>query len=74
MNSRIEAEILEPGTTFENDIDEMKYNNLDIVTSDAMNLSSIPSFDNKFDPISMNNSFEAEKFEPEPTFVRLLRR
>ena len=30
-----------------------------------MNLSAITSFDEKIDPLSMNNSFEAEKIEPE---------
>ena len=33
-----------------------------------MNISAITSFDNNFYPLSMNNSFEAEKFEPEVTF------
>ena len=29
------------------------------------------SFDKNFDHLSMNNSFEVEKFEPEPTFEKL---
>ena len=30
------------------------------------------SFDNIFDQLSTNNSFEAEKFEPDPTFERTM--
>ena len=33
-----------------------------------MNISDITPFDNNFYPHFMNNSFEAEKFEAEPTF------
>ena len=40
------------------------------ITSTAMNLSAITSFDDNFDPICTNNSFEAEKFEPEPTLEK----
>ena len=29
-------------------------------------------FYNNFDQLSMNNSFEAEKIEPDPTFEKLL--
>ena len=33
-----------------------------------MNISSITYFDEKIDTICINNSFEAEKSEPEPIF------
>ena len=33
-----------------------------------MNLSAIISFDDKIDPLSMNNSSEAATSEPEPSF------
>ena len=36
-----------------------------------MNLSDITSFEDNFDPISTNNSFEAAKFEPEPIFEKI---
>ena len=39
-----------------------------IITPAVMNLSVITSFDEKLYLLSMNNSFEAENFEPEPTF------
>ena len=37
-----------------------------------MNLSDITSFEDNFDPISTNNSFEAAKFEPEPIFEKTI--
>ena len=37
-----------------------------------MNLSAITLFDKTFDPLSMKNSSEAAKFEPEPTFENII--
>ena len=42
------------------------------IPSAAMNLSAITSFDENFYPLSINNSYEAEKFETEPTFENTL--
>ena len=63
-----EAETFEPEPTFENIINEIKDNHLKIIASDAINISDITYFDQKFDPISMNNRSKAAKSEPEPTF------
>ena len=46
----------------------MKDNPLKSIPSAAINISAIISFDKNIDLISMNNSFEAEKSGPEPTF------
>ena len=43
-----------------------------IIASAAMNLSDITSFEGKVDPLSMNNIFEASKFEPEPKFEKTI--
>ena len=72
MNRIIEAEKFEPETTFENNINEIKDNNMKIIASAAMNLSDITSFEGKVDPLSMNNIFEASKFEPEPKFEKTI--
>ena len=53
-------------------MNEIEDNHLKSIAYDTTNLSGITSFDKNFDPISMNNSFEAEKFEPEPTFEKTL--
>ena len=37
-----------------------------------MNPSDITPLDDNFDPLSMNNSFEVSKFEPEPTFEKTI--
>ena len=37
-----------------------------------MHLSDITSFGKNYDPLSMNISLEAEKFEPEPTFEKTI--
>ena len=49
-------------------MNEIKYNNMKIIASASMNLLSITSFYDDCDPLSMKNIFEAEKWEPEPTF------
>ena len=46
----------------------MKDDPLKSIPSAAINISAIISFDKNIDLISMNNSFEAEKSGPEPTF------
>ena len=68
MNNSFEASKFEPEPTFEKTVNKIKFNHLKSIVSAAMNLSALTSFDNKIDPLSMNNSFEAETFEPEPTF------
>ena len=45
MNSSIELEKFEPGTTFENTTNKIKYNHLKSITSAAMDLSAIIFFD-----------------------------
>ena len=42
------------------------------IASASMNISTITSFGDNFDPLSMNNSFKAETFEPEPTFGKTI--
>ena len=61
MNNSFEAEKFEIEPTFENTINDIKDNHLKSINSTAMNTSAITSFDNKTDPLSMNNSFEAAK-------------
>ena len=68
INNSFEAEQLEPDPTFENTINDIKYNYLKSVASADTNPSDITSFDENFDPLFINNSFEAAKFKPEPTF------
>ena len=68
MNIRIEVAKFGPGPTFENTINNIKDNNLKIIATTAMNISTIISFDQNFKQLSMNSSIEVEKFEPEPTF------
>ena len=68
MNSRTEVEKFEPGTIFENTINEIRYNHLKSIASAAMSLSDITFFNHNFEQICMNSSIELEKFEPEPTF------
>ena len=72
MNNIFEAENFEPEPAFENTINEIKDDHMKSIVSATTNLSAIISFDNNFDPLSMNNSFEAEKIEPEPTFEKII--
>ena len=64
MNSIILAK-LKPEPTFENTINDIKDNHHKIVSSSAMNLSAITSFDDNFKQLSMNSILEVEKFESE---------
>ena len=72
MNSIIEVEKFEPEPTFEKTINEIKDNHLKSIASFATNPSAIKSFHENFDPICIKNSFEAAKFEPEPTFEKTI--
>ena len=62
MNSSFEAVKFEPGTTFENNINEIRDIYLKSIASAATNTSAITSFGENFYPICINNSFEAAKF------------
>ena len=62
MNNRFEVEKSEPGTTFENTLNEIKDNHLKSISSYSMNLSAINYFDEKTDLIIINNSFEAANY------------
>ena len=62
MNNSFKASKVEPEPTFENTINEIKDNHMKSITSAAMNISAITNFDNKIDPLRMNNIFEAAKF------------
>ena len=68
MNNSFEAEKFESDPTFEKNIIDIKDNHLKSIASAATNPSAITSFDENLDPLCINNSFEAAKFEPEPTF------
>ena len=68
INNSFEAEKFELDPTFENTINEIKDNNLKSIASDATDPSAKTYFEDNFDPLCINNSFESEKFEPEPTF------
>ena len=50
----------------------MKYKHLKSIASASTDPPAITSFDNNFDLIRINNSFEAAKFEPEPTFEKTI--
>ena len=71
INNSFEAAKFEPEPTFKMIINEIKDNHMKSITSAYMNISAITSSDEKIDPLSMNNSFEAAKFEPEPTFENI---
>ena len=60
MKNSFEAANFEPEQTFENTINEIKANHLKSIASAAMNQSSITSFDKNYDPLCINNIFEAE--------------
>ena len=62
MNNIFESEKSEPEPIFEKIISDIKDDYLKSIASDALNISAITSFDEKIDPLSMNNSFEAAKF------------
>ena len=68
IKSSIKVEHFEPGPIFDNNINYIKDNYLEGITTDTMNLSSINLFEHDFKQISMNISIEVEKFKPEPTF------
>ena len=68
MNNIFELAKFKPEPTFEKTINEIKDNYLKIIASAAKNPSAITSFDENFYLVCINNSFEAEKIEPEPTF------
>ena len=70
MNSIIEVEKLKPEPTFENTTNEIKDNNLKIISSAAMNLSAITLFNKNLEQLSMNSTIEVAKFKPEPTFEK----
>ena len=72
MNSRNEVAKFEPGPNFENTIHKIKDNHLRIISSSAMNLSSITSFDENIEQLSTNRKIEVTKFEPEPTFEKTI--
>ena len=63
MDNRSEAAKFEPDTEFENTRNEIKDNHLKSINSAATNPSSIKSVDDNSDPLCINKSFEAEKFE-----------
>ena len=62
------VEKIEPGTTFERTINEIKYNHLKSISSATMNISAITFFEKNFKQLSMNSSIEVAKFEPGTTF------
>ena len=68
MNSRIEVEKFEAGTTFENTISYIEDNYLNNIASAAMNLSVISPFDKTFKQLSMNISIEVSTLKPKTTF------
>ena len=57
MNNIFEAAKFESRPTFENNVNEIKDNYMKSIASTSKNTSAITSFDNKFDPLCMNNSF-----------------
>ena len=72
MNISFEAEKFEPEPTFEKTINEIKDNHLKSIASFATNPSAITSFDENVYLVCINNSFEAEKFEPESIFEKTI--
>ena len=72
MNRIIEEAKLEPGPTFENTINEIKYNHLQTITSVVMNLSSITFFDKNFKQAIVNIRIEVTRFKPGPTFEKTI--
>ena len=72
MKNGFEAAKFEPGPTFEETINDIKFIHIKRITSAAMNLSAITSFDEKIDPLSKINSFEAKKSKQNQHFKGLL--
>ena len=72
MYNSFEAEKFELGPTFVKTLNETKDNHLKSIASSATNQSSMTSFDANFYPLFINNSFEAAKFELEPTFRKTI--
>ena len=70
MNSSSEAATSKPEPSFENTINYIKDNNLKIIPSATTNPSDITSIEDYFDQLCINNKFESEKFEQEPTFEK----
>ena len=68
INSRIEVEKFEAGTTFENTISYIEDNYLNNIASAAMNLSVISPFEKTFKQLSMNISIEVSTLKPKTTF------
>ena len=68
MINRVEAETLEPVSTFERTINDIKDNHLKTISSAAMNTSDVNMFGNNHEPLSINNSFDSAKLEPETKF------
>ena len=58
--------------TFEKSFNEIKDNHLKSIASADTNPSAISYFDHNSDPLCINNVFEAEKIEPEPTFEKTI--
>ena len=74
MNIITEVEKLEPRPTFENTINDIKYDindirdsHMKIIAFSTMNILAITSFDENFDQLSMIIIIEVAKFELEPT-------
>ena len=72
MKNRFEAAKFETDPKFKNTIIDIKYNHLKSIAFTTTNPSAIIIFDKKIDPICTNNSSEAEKLEPEPTFEKTI--
>ena len=74
INSSSEAAKFAPDPTFEKTINDIKDNHLKIFTSDVTNVSAITSFYENFDPLCINNIFEAEKSNQNQHLKRILTR
>ena len=59
MNNSIESATFEPEPTFEKTINDIKDNNLKVISSAATNSSAITSIEETFDPVCTNIGFEA---------------
>ena len=62
MNNSFQAENFETDPKFENIINDIRDNHLEIITSAATNPSTTKPFDENFDTLCINNSFESAKF------------
>ena len=72
MNNSFESAKFKPDPKSEKTINDIKDCHLKSIASAATNPSAITSFDKSFDPLCINNSCEAENFEPEPTFEKVI--